>query len=139
MHVKIVDFGLSTFVEPTTSATITRLTNVAATKWSAPELLSEGEMPTFASDVWAFGCACLLVSACDLDDCANVHVLIVDYELTDIASSVIRFGLAKAPIPHVTPCSSSKECSINRCAHPKTRTIPWIHSRKIHLRNSLEE
>lgn len=64
MHVRIGDFGISWIEEPTTTATITRTVSQTMTWWSAPELTEENAVPDNASDVWAFGCACLLVSDC---------------------------------------------------------------------------
>ncbi len=64
MHIHIASFGLSTLEEETTSAQLTLEATPGTSSWSAPELLEEGAVPNYASDTWAFGCACLLVSAC---------------------------------------------------------------------------
>lgn len=63
MHVHIADFGLASVEEPETSSAITIMDHTSSGRWSAPELMEEGAMCSYASDVWAFGCACLLVSS----------------------------------------------------------------------------
>lgn len=59
MRVRIADFGLSGLPELTTQ---TSAMGYAIIWWSAPELLEEGAIPTYTSDVWGFGCVCLFVS-----------------------------------------------------------------------------
>ncbi len=64
MHIRIAGFGLSAVAERTTTSGIDRDTGTAVTYYTAPELTEEGAKPDFPSDVWSFGCMCLLVSRC---------------------------------------------------------------------------
>lgn len=62
MHVRITDLALAEVAETTSSAGITRETAHGLTWFMAPELLEQAARPSYASDVWSFGCLCLLVS-----------------------------------------------------------------------------
>ncbi|KAF9444021.1 kinase-like protein [Macrolepiota fuliginosa MF-IS2] len=57
----IADFGTSR----TTSASINASSHKGTLRWSAPELCTGEEyiLPTLASDIWSFGCACYEVLA----------------------------------------------------------------------------
>ncbi len=62
MHMRITDFGLAGATKMTNVGGITRDAANAFTFYTAPELAAEGAETTFSSDVWSFGCLCLLVS-----------------------------------------------------------------------------
>lgn len=62
MHIRIAGFGMSQVADMTTTVGITRETAHGLTWYTAPELIEEAAKTNYASDVWAFGCLCLLVS-----------------------------------------------------------------------------
>lgn len=61
----ITDFGLAEVADQTSSAGISREATHGLTWYSAPELMEDDTKSSYASDVWSFGCLCLLVSAWD--------------------------------------------------------------------------
>lgn len=65
MRVHIGDYGLADIIDLTSSAGMTPEAAPGATWYSSPELGIKGARPNYASDVWAFGCLCLLVSRCE--------------------------------------------------------------------------
>ncbi|KAK7686380.1 hypothetical protein QCA50_010604 [Cerrena zonata] len=58
LHIKMGDFGLSTFID---SSTLSSGTHAGGTvRWMSPELLkSEISRPNFTSDIYSFGCTCI--------------------------------------------------------------------------------
>jgi serine/threonine protein kinase len=61
---KLADFGLAR-LSRTHSSTMPIFTGTGkgSTRWTAPELFINDGQVTTQSDVWAFGCLCLEVSA----------------------------------------------------------------------------
>ncbi|KAF9454354.1 kinase-like protein, partial [Macrolepiota fuliginosa MF-IS2] len=77
----ITDFGLLTiWSDKTLGFTVTIGTHVNHIDcWSAPELLEDDSCPSYASNIWAFGCVCYEVCHCSLlpfHECSkNIHVV----------------------------------------------------------------
>lgn len=102
LKVYIADFGLAEIAEQTASAGISREATHGLTWYSAPELMEDDTQPSYASDVWSFGCLCLLVSARDgtseqISSSSTKHPP-VDYDLSNTLHPAFRFGLVKVLI-----------------------------------------
>lgn len=61
-HVRIADYGLSRLTKKPTTDDLANTSRVASTNYLAPEVMEIDARPTYESDVWSFGCVCLLLS-----------------------------------------------------------------------------
>lgn len=67
-HIQLLGFGSKVYDH---ADVVTEFTSKSDVAFLAPELLDDSseksvELPSFASDVWAFGCVCVEVSMQDL-------------------------------------------------------------------------
>lgn len=105
-HVRIDGHGFAELAGPTTMNGITRKADSGVSWYSAPELLVEGAHPNYASDVWAFGCVCLLVSNADIK---LDHQSVLSFRLPRILKRrglVLRFGPVMARSARHRTCSN---------------------------------
>lgn len=59
LNICVADFGVSKFVESSTTSMGMSVSG-GTLHWTAPELMKEAK-PSYATDVYAFGCTCLEV------------------------------------------------------------------------------
>ncbi|KAF7792070.1 hypothetical protein EIP86_003098 [Pleurotus ostreatoroseus] len=61
LNVCIADFALLDLTKLTNLADVPLENTQGSDWWTAPECIEDDEAPVYQSDVWAFGCACLLI------------------------------------------------------------------------------